>query len=795
MSYLNHRCVSLEGCARTAAGLLLAICGLAIGPSACSPGYMQRGEMPFEEAGPPPPGHPKIIGEPMPGWKEQRDRPRACEITWTFIGPKPISGDQFSAGADCSGRVVSIAPHPTDADIVYIATASGGIWKTTDGGDDWNPLTDDLSILNHGAIAIDPSNPNVLYMGTGEYTQKTASDGIFKSINSGQTWNQIATADDSGPCSGIAVNPENSDIVWTTGRGGCYLTEDAGLTWDLALAGDASCVELNLDDPDIVYVGLVGQGLAISLDGGDSWAIEDFGLDTDDIQRIVMDSSLSHPDIAYAAVINAQESLEGLYRTGDAGDTWDIVGATPDFPKPQGLYDAYVAIDPGDPDVVYCGGVDNYAVHGIAKTDDGGATWVEAADGLDGSHLHPDHHAMAFGPDGTIWEANDGGIWKSETNGLTWESCNQTLAVTQIYQLALSDADADTLSGGTQDNGTAERANAAFDWPELLGGDGGFGAYDFVNQTQYLTAVALDETSGKPYPLVFRRAEEIEDITGDWDGQNSNFISPVVRATDDPAVVFVGTDRVWMTLDATDDPPDWEEVSDTFVSGGGVLNCIAVFEGDWKHVYTGSSTGKVYYSAFSSDDESWGDVSAGLPAGDISDILIDPFDPELAYVSFHNTTGGRIFKTDDAGDNWEDLTGTLPDGVGVHALAVDFSVARRGMFVGSGAGIYYSKDDGQTWEKNCDDLPNVNIGDLRIDAGYQFIIAGTYGRGAWRAWLPSSGDCPDIDGSGFIDTDDFDTFVYYFELGHPAADFDNSGFVDFVDYSAFVDAFILGSGC
>ena len=163
------------------------------------------------DMGPPPPGYWKIIGGSVPGWRPEhmhrlRPGPRS-PLAWELLGPRPITNEYWSGYDDASGRVVGLAPHPTDHDTCYITAASGGVWKTIDGGENWVPLTDELSNLNHGAIAIDPNNPDTIYVGTGEYTTNSMGDGLFRSTDGGVNWERIATTDEVGlRCSGIAVD-------------------------------------------------------------------------------------------------------------------------------------------------------------------------------------------------------------------------------------------------------------------------------------------------------------------------------------------------------------------------------------------------------------------------------------------------------------------------------------------------------------------------------------------------------------------------------------------------------------
>ena len=243
--------------------------------------------------GPPPPGYVKIRGEAVPNWQPEDmihgPRDAAGHLTWYPMGPRPILDEGWSGGDDASGRVVSIAPHPVDPDIVYIAAASGGIWKTIDGGQLWEPLTDELSSLNHGCVALDPSDPEIVYAGTGEYQTWTDGDGLFRSLDGGATWQRIATADQVGyRCSRIIVDPTDPLTIHVTGRSGYVRSDDGGATWTNYLAGSASDVALNPDDPSIVYVGRDSNGVYRSMDGGTTFSKLTNGLPSSDVRRIVL---------------------------------------------------------------------------------------------------------------------------------------------------------------------------------------------------------------------------------------------------------------------------------------------------------------------------------------------------------------------------------------------------------------------------------------------------------------------------------------------------------------------------
>lgn len=738
-----------------------------------------------DETGPPPWGYYRIVGSAVP--ETLRDPGPATKrynpLSWSPIGPRPISNEYWAGNANASGRVIGLAPHPTNANICYISAASGGVWKTTNGGTNWTPLTDELPTTNGGAISLDPSNPDVVYYGTGEWQQGSQGDGLYRSTDAGASWVRIATVSQTGnQISGVGVAPGNPALVHVTSTGGYSRSTNGGVSWTKPLTGNCSALTLDPSNANIVYVAQASGGVWKSTNGGSSFTKLTSGLPASGFNRVCMDISKSNPSVLYAAFINGG-SVVGLYKTTNGGTSWTQLTSTPNFCNPQCWYDAYVAVDPANANIVYLGGVDpRYATAGVLKTTNGGTSWTEISN-AGGSQLHPDHHVMAFGAGGVIWEGNDGGVWKSTNNGASWINVNADLQITQHYNIVQHPNFPERYLGGTQDNGTPERTTSTLIWPQLQAGDGGFSVYDFTNTTRRYTTYV--------YLRIYRWVNSSSsNITGSWSSDSVNWIAPLVGDPNSSTTLVAGTNRIWRTTNAASSSVSWTAISTTTVSNGGTINAIAVANGASNTIYSGSSNGRVYVTTNAS---TWNNRSTGLPSGQISDIIISPSDPGTAYVAFYNTSGARIFRTTNYGVNWTNVTGTLPSGVGAQALAVDWDWnPSPSLYVGSGAGVYVSLDGGGTWIKDGADLPNVNVQDLVIDPVRRTIAAGTYGRGVWRSNLPSA--CPaDFDGSGFVDLEDYTAFVQAFEAGDQSADFDGSGFVDLEDFTAFVLQF--ESGC
>lgn len=738
--------------------------------------------------GPPPPGYHRILGHPDPTWTAEGMQTRALgPINWQLVGPRPISSEYWSGNNNASGRVVGIAPHPTDANTVYIASASGGVWKTTNGGTAWAPISDELPSLNHGAIGISKTSPDTLYVGTGEYTTQSLGAGIFKTTDGGSTWSQVATTAQVGnQFSGIAVDPTNANIVHATGISGYFRSLNGGSTWTQVLFSACSGLVVDQTNPSRVFVGVDSDGVYRSTDGGATFTRLSTGLPAVGAgqRRVVVAMGVNNPSVVVAAMANSSSGVFGTYRSADGGNTWSQLTATPNFASPQAWYDMYIAVDPANSARLFAGGVDpRYAVSGIIRSTTNGASWSEISN-AGGTQTHPDHHAIAFGPTGIVWEANDGGVWKSTTGGSSWVNTNATLAITQNYQLALHPTNPNIMMTGTQDNGTVGKTSASLTWPQILAGDGGYLAYDFSNPSiSYTTYVALTV-----YRVIGGGAT---DISGPWSGDSRAFIAPITMDPVSPTTLYAGSNRVWRTTNATANPPTWTAISTSTVASGSTLNVISVAPSNTQVIYTGANNGRVFVTT--NGGGSWTQRNGTISTGpSVADIEISPTSSATAYIAMGRTSGVRVAKTTSTGASWTNVSASLPAGVTPTALAVDWDRAGTPhLYLGTGAGIYVSTDDGATWVKDGAEFPNVNVGDIRIDRAQKRVVAATYGRGVWAAPLPL---CQaDIDGDYQVDLADFFAFLNGFDTSDVLiADINDDNTVDLADFFDYLNAFDAG---
>ncbi len=679
------------------------------------------------------------IPEVVPKGVTFNGNPSLHTLPATFIGPQPMRNEPWSRGS-VGGRVSYILPHPTDPDIIYIATASGGVWKTTDGGTTWTPLTDGLPNLASGALAFDPTDPNVIYYGTGELHYCGWScftgDGLYKSTDAGATWTKIATRSEVGDnIDQIWIRPDDPNVIFVASNRGLARSTDGGATWSWVITdNDVTSLAVRSDDYDHMFAGVYSEGVYESTDGGTTWSVVT-DLPTSGIRRIEMAISPSNPDIMYVSFANTVGGLEGLYKTTDGGATWTELTGTPDYLYPQGGYDHAIIVHPTHPDTVFAGGVFPYDAshYGIVRTFDGGLTWTDVTDRGSAGRVHPDIHFFAWGADGALYVASDGGIWRTYDYGNSWENLNDGLGAIQFYTLDVHPTDTGLVAGGTQDNGTAGWYYAwGDDWDNIRGGDGGpvlwlpFAPDSILTTYIYMNSLSLYRWTGSEFQYTYY-------IGTPWSGDRACWTCGPLEAdpTGSTQTVFAGTYRVWKS---TDGGINWSDISGSLTSG--YLMSMAVSP-TLDTIYVGSSSSEFKVSF--DGGSTW--ISRSLPdvSGweDIFDIVINPDNAAEVYATIKQSYGARVVHSTDAGATWTDISGDLPNTPAL-ALEVDFTTTPHTIYVGTYNGLYYSID--QTTYTKISDVPSTTIYDLEIDPSHTYLIVATHGRGMWKVQLsPTTG--------------------------------------------------------
>jgi hypothetical protein len=682
---------------------------------------------------------------------------------WIGLGPTGIPKGQTYGGARVivTGRVTEIVQHPTDPLTMYVGTARGGIWKSTDGGVDWTPKSDHEESLAIGALAIAHSNPQTLYAGTGEgdiyyyrlnfpISSVNASYegvGILKSMDSGNTWTLQGSAVFTGACFyKMAVHPSNEDIAFAASNLGLYRTTDGGANWvqlSNGLPAISSTVIAGCDivihptNPDIAYCTFWADGIYKTTNAAapnPSWTKLGGGLPTTNLSRIALALSPTAPNNVYALIADASDGFGGFYVSNNDGNAWSSVSVASAVVEVYGAFTLNMFVDISTPDIVYLSGVEVYKA---VRT---GGMWSVTNIG---SSIHPDNHAFAGHPTDhlTIYAGNDGGIYKSTDGGATWDDrINEGITITQfefIGQHPTSDA---MVIGGTQDNGTEMfRNHPAF--YHSADGDGGAAGVDVsdprnVIHTYYSASPERSTQGGK-----FGSYTPISSgLVG-----SSLFYPPFTYDETNPQNLAFGTDRI--NLDSNQGTGGWS----TKVSLPGITGRVsAVHYPNSNLIYAGTSSGAVY--RLTRVGASWTATAihaAPLPSRWIWDISTLPSDTNTIVVvmaGFGTPHAWRGAMGASGTFSWTNISGTAPNvlpDVPINALGID-PLNPAHYYAGTDVGVFRTTDAGVNWELFSDGLPNTAVYDLRLHAATRLLRAATHGRGLWERKLDTP-SVPDVD--------------------------------------------------
>jgi len=652
---------------------------------------------------------------------------------WTWIGPGNIGG-----------RIRAILIHPATPSRMWAGSVAGGIWTTANGGTSWSPVNDFMANLSVATMIIHPSDTNVLYAGTGEgffNADAVRGEGIFKSTDGGVTWAQLASTANSNFyfVNRLAISPNGGTLLAAT-NSGIFRSVDAGASWTQITTTRTLDIDFHPTDNQQAIAGLATGTASYSTDGGVSWtATASFGG-----ARVEVAYARGAPNTVYASVENVSGEL---WRSADAGHTFTRVSTGVNYLGSQGWYDNALWVDPTNSQIVIVGGID------LWRSTNGGSTltrisqWQSAP-----SSAHADHHVMAAHPgfDGvsnrTVFFGNDGGVYRASnvhtvtpTSG--WQELNNNLGITQFYGAAGNVATG-TIVGGTQDNGTLrfQTSTGTEGWTTMFGGDGGWSASDPTNSNYFYGEYV--------YLRIHRStnagASSSNIYNGIADAANScaNFIAPFILDPNNANTLLGGGCSLWRSANVKATTPSWSAIKAP-ITGNSRISAVVVARGNSNIVWVGHNNGDVYTTGNgTAASPTWTLVGAVLPNRKVTRITIDSANPSIVYATFGGFSPDNVWRSDDGGATWADITGVgstgLPD-VPVRSLVIHPQNSNW-LYAGTEVGIFASEDGGQTWGVPHDGPANVSVDELFWMG--TTLVAATHGRGLFSVPVAGGGGGP-----------------------------------------------------
>lgn len=670
---------------------------------------------------------------------------------WYQVGPSNIGG-----------RISALDYDPVN-NFLYAGAAAGGVFKSTDLGITWIPKTDFFPSLSVGALVIDPINPAVLYCGTGEAnisTDSYAGFGMLKSIDYGETW-FVSGLEDSRHIAEIEIHPLNSNTIYVAVSGGLYSksehrgiykSTDAGTSWSrvLFLNDSTSAIDVAVDpgNPDIVYAAMwerlrgpsfrkaagINTGIYKSTDGGTTWNQLITGLPTPNpiLGRISIAVAPGNPNYVYALYKQASSPngsdnfFHSFYKSTDKGNNWTLMpaGILPGEFSSFGWYFGLLEVDPGNPEIVYCGDID------LFKSTNGGSSWQNITFSYFGTfdEQHPDQHALWINPadpDNLIC-GNDGGIFTTSVGTNPWTKSYE-LPISQFYASEIDYLQPQIKLGGTQDNGTLKSNGLVDNWDFIYGGDGFHTKVDYSNSN-----IIYAESQWGGIGRSTDGGLNFSGIDNGIDFTRTNWSTPYVIDLLNPQILYFGTYKLHRT---TNRGNIWTEISPDLTRGPngrlGTITCVSsAVESDntTRVIYVGTDDAKLSVSTNSGTN--WVDRTGVLPQRYITDVLADKRSPATAYVTLSgynlDETNPHVFRTTNYGVNWFDISGNLPD-VPVNSIIIEYN-ADSILYVGTDAGVFYTENLGAEWAVLGTGLPNSPVFDLNYHQPTQKLVAGTHGR-------------------------------------------------------------------
>lgn len=708
---------------------------------------------------------------------------------WLPVGPNVLPGNLTGYMENGIGRMNCIAFHPTDPATYFVGVAQGGVWKTTNNGISWIPLTDNLPITRVSDIAIDPVNPNTMYIAlcdfeyigvglnlNGRKRNTHYGLGVYKTTDGGNTWQPTGltfqlTNGDASLIRKTIIHPTNTNKLVACGANGVYRSNDAGATWNHVL--DSLSWDMLQDpvNPNTLYlatgwVANANDGYAAiykSTDFGDTWDMLNTGITgTGVVQRVKLAMAPNDPNYIYALTVNIDQGLYGIYKTTDAGANWSYIPPALNVLEydqgfntgGQGNYDLGFHVNATNRDIVYVGGVNLWVSADGANTFNPATHWTTGY----GPTIHADIHFIEQQPStGNFFVCNDGGLyrttnvisqtWDDANNGNPWPTqwtnlCNG-LQISSFYRLSSSRNPSGRLVAGAQDNATFYYDNGV--WNTIFGGDGMDNYLDpsnddvIIGSSQYGSFSYSDDDGNNSFGIDANPNFEVAEWT-----------SPIVADYNQPGTLYAGFANVSKT---TDGGFTWSVISNFPATGISMneISALAVAHNNSDVIYAAkrvryefSVPGSVYVT--SNGGNSWTDITAGLPDSlYYTSMDVSQTDANTVYLSMAQfSAGNKVFKTTNAGVTWQNISYNLPN---LPVNCVKTCPGTNVLIAATDVGMYMLNTVTNTWVNISTGLPNVILQDIEFNVALNKAYVCTFGRGIWETDLSTISGVPLVNGS------------------------------------------------
>ncbi len=656
---------------------------------------------------------------------------------WRSIGPNTTDS--------LTGRMISHAIDPVDNQIIWAGSANGGLWKSTNGGDSWLPVADDIPTLEISEVAINPKNRNEMLVGTGvdrvqTFTLKPGI-GVLRSADRGLTWSLTSfsyNVSQSISVSSIIWHPSDETIVYMAASNGFWKSEDGGQNWTLKRSGRNADIEINVNDPDVIYALFRQDGIYKSEDGGESWAKQTNGLPSGSVIGLgditICDSM---PEVLYTSISNSDSwALEGFYKTENGGQSWTKITNAPNVTCQPGNSTSCIgwfvnecAVSPVDPDLVFLGGVQMW------RSDDGGKSWtwhdyLSNGTGYDNSGLvYVDQWDIGFDPfePETVYIFNDGGIQKSYNSGKTWLKKSDDLVTAHVYRIASALTDTNIVIGGFQDHGlqVLDNSNGNTTWNRWTTNDGTQVIVDPTNEDVFYGSFFF----GSHYKNAFGGANWLFTTVSINSGITEGGVqfAPLVLDEQNPEVLYTASvSKIYKT---TNRGSLWKSVAAI-----PNVHTLAIDQVNSSIIYAHSYTGN-NWSIWRSENagENWNQINHNtIPTWRVVDLESDPSHEGTLYAvrnsAFANSD--HIKKSVDYGETWVDITSNLPD-INTNAIAIS-PYSPDHLYLATDLGVFVSVDGGKEWNEYNDGLPLTYVSDIHYHPVDRTVRISTLGRGVYK---------------------------------------------------------------